>query len=192
MTEGTNLDHPFRSEQGRRATYRSLVAATAEKLTSPMHATIFGAGLSPRRWVVLEVAGRRSGQTRRFPVAMADYHGELYVVSRLGERSNWVRNVRAAAGIVTIRHGRRRRCRLVEIPVQDRAPIIKAYLTQVPFGRLHVPVDHTAAVSAFEAIADRYPVFRVEPYDGGPYAIGDRAMASAGAEELSGSRNDAT
>jgi hypothetical protein len=55
MTEGTNTDHPFRSEQGRRATYRSLAAATAEKLTSPMHATIFGAGLSPRRWVVLEI-----------------------------------------------------------------------------------------------------------------------------------------
>ena len=186
MTEGTNVDHPRRSERGRRATYRSLAAATAEKLTSPMHATIFGAGLSPRRWVVLEVAGRRSGQRRRFPLAMADYHGERYVVSRLGERCNWVRNVRATGGIATIRHGRRRRCRLVEIPVQDRAPIIKAYLTQVPFGRLHVPVDHTAAVSAFEAIADRYPVFRVEPYDGGPYAIGDRAMASAGAEEPSG------
>ena len=186
MTGGANVDHPFRSGRGRRATYRSLAAATAEKLTSPMHAAIFGAGLSPRRWVVLEVAGRRSGQTRRFPVAMADYHGELYVVSRLGGRSNWVRNIRAAAGIVTIRHGRRRRCRLVEIPVQDRAPIIKAYLTQVPFGRLHVAVDRTAAVSAFEAIAGRYPVFRVEPYDGGPGAIGDRAMASAGAEEPSG------
>ena len=186
MTEGTNVDHPRRSERGPRATYRSLAAATAEKLTSPMHATIFGAGLSPRRWVVLEVAGRRSGQRRRFPLAMADYHGERYVVSRLGERCNWVRNVRATGGIATIRHGRRRRCRLAEIPVQDRAPIIKAYLTQVPFGRLHVPVDRTAAVSAFEAIADRYPVFRVEPYDGGPGAIGDRAMASAGAEEPSG------
>ena len=56
MTEGPNVDHPFRSGQGRRAAYRSLVAATAEKLTSPVHATIFGAGLSPRRWMVLEVA----------------------------------------------------------------------------------------------------------------------------------------
>ena len=192
MTGGANVDHPFRSEQRRRVTWRGTLAATAEKLTSPMHATIFGAGLSPRRWVVLEVAGRRSGQMRRFPVAMADYHGELYVVSRTGERCNWVRNVRAAAGIATIRHGRRRRCRLVEIPVQDRPPIIKAYLIQVPFGRMHVAVDHTAAVSAFEAIAGRYPVFRVEPYDGRPGAIGDRAMASAGAEELPGSRNDAT
>ena len=56
MTEGPDVDHPFRSEQGRRATDRSLVAATAGKLTSPMHATIFAAGLSPRRWVVLEAA----------------------------------------------------------------------------------------------------------------------------------------
>ena len=56
MTEGPDVDHPFRSGQGRRATYRSLVAATAEKLTSSMHATIVGAGLSPRRWVVLEAA----------------------------------------------------------------------------------------------------------------------------------------
>jgi hypothetical protein len=122
---------------------------------------------------------------------MADYQGDLYVVSRLGEHCNWVRNVRAAAGIVTIRHGRRRSCRLVEIPVEDRAPIIKAYLTQAPFGRLHVAVDHTAPVSAFEAIADRHPVFRVEPYDGGPGAIGDRTTASAGAEELPGSPDDA-
>jgi deazaflavin-dependent oxidoreductase (nitroreductase family) len=159
-----------------------MLAAAAERFTSPMHATIFGAGLSPRRWVVLEVAGRRSGQTRRFPLAMADYHGERYVVSRLGERSNWVRNVRAAEGIVTIRHGRRRRCRLVEIPVQDRAPIIKQYLTQVPFGRWHVPVDRTAAVWAFEAIADRYPVFRVEPYDDGPRVNRDRPKASTGTD----------
>ena len=171
MTEGVNEEHPLRSDQPRRATYGGKLAATAEKFTSPMHATIFGAGLSPHRWVVLEVAGRRSGQTRRFPVAMADYDGGRYVVSRLGEGCNWVRNVRAADGLVTIRHGRRRRCRLVEIPVRDRAPILKRYLTQVPFGRPHVAVDHTAPVSAFEAVAEGYPVFRVEPYAGGPRAI---------------------
>jgi len=164
----TSDDHPVRTDQRRQATVRGNLAAAAERFTSPMHAAIFGAGVSPRRWVVLEVAGRRSGQTRRFPVAIADYDGGRYVVSRLGERSNWVRNVRAAEGIVTIHHGPRRRCRLVEIPVKDRAPIIKCYLTQVPFGRPHVPVDRTAPLAAFAAIADRYPVFRVEPDDGGP------------------------
>jgi hypothetical protein len=98
---------------------------------------------------------------------MADYDGGQYLVSRLGEDCNWVRNVRAAEGIVSIRHGRRRHCRLVEIPVPDRAPIIKRYLAEVPFGRLHIPVDRTALVPAFEVIADRYPVFRVESLGGG-------------------------
>jgi hypothetical protein len=50
--------------------------------------------------------------------------------------------------------------------VHDRAPILKSYLNQVPFGRLHVPIDHAAAVSAFVTVANRYPVFWVEPYDG--------------------------
>jgi deazaflavin-dependent oxidoreductase (nitroreductase family) len=153
-----------------------------------MHATIVAAGLLPRRWVVLEVAGRRSGQPRRFPVAMADYDGRRYVVSRLGERCNWVRNVRAADGIVTVRHVRRRRCRLVEIPARDRAPIIKRYLTQVPFGRPHVPVDRTEPLRAFEAIADRYPVFQVEPYDGRPHVIRDGPMASTGTDQPQGPR----
>ena len=56
MTGGANVDHPCRSERGRRATWRGTLAATAGKLTSPMHAAIVGAGLSPRRWVVLEAA----------------------------------------------------------------------------------------------------------------------------------------
>ena len=52
--------------------------------------------------------------------------------------------------------------------VHDRTPILKSYLNQVPFGRLHVPIDHAAPVSAFETVANRYPVFRVEPEAGGP------------------------
>jgi deazaflavin-dependent oxidoreductase (nitroreductase family) len=168
MKAGTSEDQPVRTDQRRRATVRSNLAAAAEKFTAPMHAMIFGAGLSPSRWVVLEVAGRRSGQTRSFPVAMTDYDGGRYVVSRLGERCNWVRNVRAADGVVTIRHGRRQRCRLIEMAVHDRAPILKSYLNQVPFGRPHVPIDHAAPVSAFETVANRYPVFRVAPEVGGP------------------------
>jgi hypothetical protein len=111
------------------------------------------------------------------------------VVSRLGERCNWVRNVRAAEGIVAIHHGRRERCRLIEVAVRDRAPILKSYLNQVPFGRLHVPIDHAAAVSAFETVADRYPVFRVDPDDGGPRVIRDGPMTSSRADQLPGHRN---
>jgi hypothetical protein len=149
------------SERLRRMYPGGRADAVARRL-SHLWAAVFGAGFSPRRWVSLEVAGRRSGKIRRFPVGMADYNGSWYLVSMLGERCNWVRNARAADGLVSIRHGRRRRCHLVEVPSQERGPIIKCYLNKVPGGRPHIPVDRSAPLSAFEAIADQYPVFRVE------------------------------
>ncbi|WP_328425105.1 nitroreductase family deazaflavin-dependent oxidoreductase [Micromonospora sp. NBC_00389] len=125
-------------------------------------AVVQGAGLLPRRWVTLEVPGRRTGRITRFPLGMADRDGVWYLVSMLGNDCNWVRNVRAADGRVTIRRGRARPRQLVEVPVEERAPILKRYLQKVPGARPHLPVDRGAPLTAFEAIAARYPVFRVE------------------------------
>lgn len=126
-------------------------------------AVVQGAGLLPRRWVTLEVPGRRTGRPTRFPLGMADRDGRWYLVSMLGNDCNWVRNVRAAGGAVTIRRGRARRRQLVEIPVADRAPILQRYLRKVPGGRPHIPVAPDAPLAEFAAIAERYPVFRVDP-----------------------------
>jgi polyisoprenoid-binding protein YceI len=100
-----------------------------------MWAVIFALGLSLRRWVTLEVAGRRFGRVTRFPFGMADWGGRWYLVSMLGERCNWVRNVRAAEGRATLRHRRATACRLTEVPVSERPPIIKRYLQRVPGAR---------------------------------------------------------
>jgi hypothetical protein len=125
-------------------------------------ARVFGQGLSSRRWVTLEVVGRRTGRITRFPLGLADWNGDWYLVSMLGNDCNWVRNVRAADGLVTLRHGRARTRRLVEVPVGERAPILKRYLQKVPGARPHMALDPGAPLSAFEAIAARYPAFRVE------------------------------
>lgn len=122
----------------------------------------FRLGLLPRRWVTLEVRGRRTGSLTRFPVGMADVAGQWYVVSMLGE-CNWVRNVRAAEGHVTLRRRRARGVRLVEVLVDERAPVIRRYVGRVPGGRPHIPVDRHEPVEAFETIASSYPVFRVMP-----------------------------
>jgi hypothetical protein len=79
----------------------------------------------PRRWVTLEVVGRKSGRVTRFPLGMADVHGNWFVVSMLGEQCNRVQNVRAADGMAVLCRRGRTRCRLVEVPVGERAPIIK-------------------------------------------------------------------
>ncbi|MET8162595.1 nitroreductase/quinone reductase family protein [Sphaerisporangium sp. NPDC005289] len=128
-------------------------------------AGLLGTGLFGQRWVTLEVVGRRTGRITRFPLGMADWQGEWYLVSMLGEDCNWVRNVRAAGGAATIRHGRARACRLVEVPVERRAHILKRYLRKVPGARPHIPVDRNAPLAELQAIAARYPAFRVEPVD---------------------------
>jgi hypothetical protein len=124
----------------------------------------FSAGvLAPRNWVTLEVRGRRSGRTVSCPVVVALYQGERYLVSMLGDDSDWVRNVRAAGGRAVLRHGRREPVRLEEVEVGARAPILRRYLHYAPGARPHVPVDRRAPLAEFERIAARFPVFRVTP-----------------------------
>ena len=120
----------------------------------------FRLGLLPRRWVTLEVPGRRSGRVTRFPVGMADTGGHWYVVSMLGE-CNWVRNVRAAGGRATLRRRRARPVRLVEVPAEERAPVLRRYVMKVPGARPHIPVGRHEPTEAFQKIAADYPVFQV-------------------------------
>jgi hypothetical protein len=133
---------------------------TARRLAR-LWARIIRLGLLPRRWVVLEVVGRRSGRIVGFPLGMADWQGQWYLVPMLGEQCNWVRNVRAAGGQATLRRRRAIPCRLVEVSASQRAPILKRYLAKAPGARPHIPVDRHAPLAEFEAISSRYPVFRV-------------------------------
>lgn len=119
------------------------------------------AGLPPHRMHTLEVRGRRSGRLRSFPVVVADYEHERYLVAMLGERANWVANVRAAAGEAVLRHGRRETVRLEEVDPGARAPILQRYLQLAAGGASHIAVDPAAPLAAFERIAPHYPVFRV-------------------------------
>ena len=144
-----------------RAMYRGGRANPAAQRLARFWAAVYLLGVMPRRWVTLEVVGRRSGRLVRFPLGMADWGGQWYLVSFLGEDCNWVRNVRAADGQVTLKRRRAIRCRLIEVPAGERAPVLKRYLEKVPGARPHIPVGRTAPLADFEAIAPRYPVFRV-------------------------------
>lgn len=148
-----------------RAMYVGNQANLTARRLARFWATIIRLGLLPRRWVVLEVVGRRSGRIVRFPLGMADWQGQWYLVPMLGERCNWVRNVRAAGGRATLRRRRAIPCRLIEVSPSERAPIIKRYLNKAPGGRPHIPVDRHAPLAEFQAIASRYPVFQVVPLD---------------------------
>jgi hypothetical protein len=126
---------------------------------------IYALGVVPNYAVELEVVGRRSGQPIRFPLVMALLEGERYLVSMLGPDVAWVRNLEAAHGQAVLRHGRVEPVRLELVPVERRAPILKAYLKRAPGGRPHIPVDKDAPLEAFAEVAARHPVFRVVARD---------------------------
>lgn len=122
---------------------------------------LFAAGILRESLVSLETVGRRTGRIHSAPLVMAEIAGERYLVSMLGESANWVQNVRAAGGIATLHHGRAEDVRLEEVPVGERAPILKAFLRAAPGARPHIDIDLNAKLSEFAKVAPLYPVFRV-------------------------------
>jgi hypothetical protein len=120
-------------------------------------------GLTPPFIVSLETIGSRSGQRRAVPMVIARYEDHDYLVAMLGERSPWVHNVRAADGQAWLRRGRLREVHLVEVPVAERAPIIRVYLGLAAGARPHIRVAADAPLAAFEAVAAAHPVFRIDP-----------------------------
>ena len=122
-----------------------------------------GLGLPPRSQAALEVSGRTSGRRRSNPVVIATVEGKRYLVSMLGSGSDWVKNVEAAYGDAVIRQGRRRRVHLAAVPPEQRAPVLREYVRIASSGRQHFPLSVAAPLSDFEAIAGRYPVYRIDP-----------------------------
>lgn len=124
-------------------------------------AAVYSTGLWPRRLNTLELKGRRTGRRVSLPVVVADYEGERYLVSMLGDGAAWVLNLRAADGHAVLRHGNREAVWLEEVEPRERAPILRRYLEVAPSARAHFAVDRRASLNEFEQIAARYPVFRI-------------------------------
>ena len=125
-------------------------------------AFLHASGIFPDRFVTLEVVRRKSGKIVSFPLAMTVMNGKRYLVSMLGEETNWVRNVRTASGKARLVHGMGEQVLLDEVDIRQRAPILKAYLQLAPGARPHIPISKDPPISEFEKIASKYPVFRLE------------------------------
>ena len=80
----------------------------------------------------------------------------------IGPESDWVKNVDAARGEAVLRQGRRRRVHLVPVPPEQRAPILREYVRIAKSGRRHFPLSVGAPLADFEAIAAKYPVYRID------------------------------
>jgi deazaflavin-dependent oxidoreductase (nitroreductase family) len=107
---------------------------------------------------LLWVRGRKTGELRNTPVSIATVDGERYIVAAFADAA-WVKNVRAAGEGILARGRTSEPVRLTGLPVEQRAPVLRGFLQQVPGGvRFFGSEDPDEVVGA----ADRYPVFRVD------------------------------
>ncbi len=126
-------------------------------------AIIASLGITSHLMVSLEVMGRHSGHLISLPLVIVYHNERRYLVSMLGANVQWVKNVMASQGKAILRSGIREQVVLHEIPIDQRAPILKAYLQRAPGARPYISVKNTAPLADFERIAANYPVFEVLP-----------------------------
>lgn len=143
--------------------YRNWRPTRMGRIWNGAYAWVSGLGLTPQILVTLQVKGRNSGRLCSTVLVGASHEGRRYLVSMLGDDSEWVKNVRAARGVAFIKRGRTHPVVLTEIAREKRAPILKAWSQVATSGRKHLPLMPHAPVSAFESIAADYPVFRIDP-----------------------------
>ena len=142
--------------------YRGWRPTRLGRFWSRLYAWVSSLGILPSMLLTLQTIDRNSGRVNSTILVVATYENQQYLVSMLGEGSEWVKNVRAAGGKANVKRGQVIPVSLTEIAPHERAPILKAWAQVATSGRQHLPVSFDAPLSAFEAIADEYPVFRVD------------------------------
>ena len=112
---------------------------------------------------LLSVPGRKSGRLRTTPVSPLTVRGERYIIAGL-EEADWGKNARVAGWGLLERGREQERVNLVELPLQERAPVLREFPSKVPHGvryfRLLYGISGTP--EEFGTLASRCPVFRVE------------------------------
>lgn len=115
---------------------------------------------------LLTVTGRRSGQPRTFPIAVNELDGGRYIFQAF-PKAAWVANARAADTVELTRGRRHIKARLVEVPVEERRPLLRQLVQTSPasVAKRFVTTGLAEAPSpdGVAAAADRIAVFRVEP-----------------------------
>jgi deazaflavin-dependent oxidoreductase (nitroreductase family) len=112
---------------------------------------------------VLRVRGRKSGEWRTSPVNLLNRGGEQYLVAPRGH-TQWVRNIRVSGEGELLLGGKAQPFKAVEIPDDQKVPILRDYLRRWRFevGVFFGGVSADSSDEELRRIAPDHPVFRVE------------------------------
>jgi deazaflavin-dependent oxidoreductase (nitroreductase family) len=119
------------------------------------------AGLVPSTYL-LTTRGRTTGRPLTHPVTVVEHDGRRWLVAPYGPVS-WVHNARAAGRVTLGRRGDRRDYAVREVAAGEAGPVLKRYVAVATATRPYFGADKDAPVEAFEAEADRHPVFELLP-----------------------------
>ncbi|TMF36630.1 MAG: DUF385 domain-containing protein [Chloroflexi bacterium] len=113
---------------------------------------------------ILRVRGRRSGEWRSQPVNLLTLEGKRYLVAPRG-LTQWVRNIRVTGAGELVVGGRVEPFKAVEIPDDQKVPILRAYLKRwkAEVGIFFGGVSADSPDGELRRIAPDHPVFRVDP-----------------------------
>jgi len=113
---------------------------------------------------ILRVRGRTSGEWRTSPVNLLTFQGTRYLVAPRGQ-TQWVRNIRVSKEGELVLGSRAERFRAVEIPDDQKLPILRDYLKRWKFevGMFFQGVSADSSEEELRRIAPDHPVFRVDP-----------------------------
>lgn len=120
-------------------------------------------GLSVWGSRVLRVRGRKSGEWHATPVNLLTFEGARFLVAPRGN-TQWVRNIRVSGEGELQLGSRIERIKVVEIPDDQKVPILRHYLKRWKFevGQFFSGVGAESPESEVRRIAPDHPVFRVE------------------------------
>lgn len=138
--------------------------AFTRRVVNPAVTGLTALGISVMGSRVLEVRGRRSGVARRTPVNLLRVGDDRYLVAPRGE-TQWVRNLRAAGEGHLLLGRRRTPFAAREVPVEEREPILRAYLRRWTWevGKFFGGVRADSPAEDLRRIAPDHPVFRLGP-----------------------------
>ena len=143
--------------------------ATPPRWLKPMNKVLLAlrrTGLGMKELPVLTVPGRKSGKPRSTPLSVLEHEGQRYLLEGF-PGADWARNVRAAGGRATLSTGKRREeVRLVELDAREALPVLRLWPVRLAEGAkimADAGVVESVTPEAFEAVAGRCGVFRVEP-----------------------------
>ncbi|MFI7004692.1 nitroreductase/quinone reductase family protein [Nocardia sp. NPDC050175] len=88
-------------------------------------------GIAMGPMYLLTATGRHSGRPRTVPVAVWPIAGERYILQAY-RKAAWVANVRAAQSVTLTRGRRSAIVRLIELPVEERRPLLRDHVTNGP------------------------------------------------------------